>query len=157
MYVERPAGVAADVPAAGVTVTGTLETYPTAAGTTATRAVVERTWNELEATPPNATLLISVKFAPVIKTCPPPPAGPEDVLSEATAGSAPAGMTVNWSAADVADVPRELWTVTSIVKGRLETCPTTGVTAVRLPVVVDDERLGGDAPEERRRQWPSPD
>jgi hypothetical protein len=74
---------------------------------------VGETKTTLEAlTPPKETVLLAVKFVPVIVTVVPPPVGPEPGLTPVTLG----GVTkVKWSAAEVLDVPPTVVTVMSIV------------------------------------------
>src|SRR5437879_7504555 len=71
------------------------------------------TLKEAALTVPNFTELAPVKCEPLIVTVVPPAAGPAVGFTDVTAG---AGATnVNWSAADVADVPPTVVTVMSTV------------------------------------------
>ncbi len=108
--------------------------------------------------PPNETPETSVKFVPVIVTICVTGGGSKvlPMLKLATVGNAPAGVTVNWSAAEIADVPEGVWTVTS-TRARLESLPHGGrnYTAVIVPLALTVNDAAGCSAEQVRR-WSRP-
>ena len=106
---NRSAADVAEVPPAVVTVTSTV---PLPVGDVAVIEVAELMMKAGAFNAPNFTAVAPVKPVPVIETDVPPAAGPDVGAIDDTAG---AGVKVNWSAADVADVPPGVVTVTSSV------------------------------------------
>ena len=99
----------ADVPPTVVT---RMSTVPVPAGEVAVICVGELTVKPAAALAPNATAVAPLKLVPVIVTDVPPAVGPAVGEIELTVG----GPTkVNWSAAEVADVPPAVVTLTSTV------------------------------------------
>ena len=99
----------ADVPPTVVTLTSTV---PVPAGEVAVIDVAELTVKPVAGVAPNVTAVAPLKLVPVIVTDVPPVAGPEVGDIDVTVGTA---TYVNWSAAEVADVPPGVVTVTSTV------------------------------------------
>jgi len=87
-------------------------TVPVPAGEVAVIEVAELTVKLVALVAPNFTAVAPVKPVPVTVTDVPPAAGPDVGEIEVTVGAA---TWVNWSAADVGDVPLGLVTVTSTV------------------------------------------
>ena len=102
-----------EAPLAVATVTSTV---PVPAGLVATICVPVSLTIEATAAP-NFTVAVPAvpRFMPVIVTWVPPLKGPEAGLTPVTAGSPGVFVNVNWSAAEMAEVPAELVTVTSTV------------------------------------------
>src|SRR5262245_52944454 len=88
----------AEAPAVVVTATSTVAAF--SLGAKAVIRVGETTENDRAAMPPKETPVTSVKLVPVIVTISPPAVEPVLTLREATVGSAPAGVIVNWSAGE---------------------------------------------------------
>jgi hypothetical protein len=107
--VNWSAGDVADVPPAVVTVTSTV---PVPAGDVAVIEVAELTVKVVALVAPNFTAVAPVRLVPVMATDVPPVVGPAVGEIDVTVGGA---TWVNWSAADVADVPPGVVTVTSTV------------------------------------------
>src|SRR5262249_39461981 len=106
----------AERPAVVVTV---MSTVPTATAGVTMRIDVGETTVKLPAeagtpTLPNETPVTSVKFVPVRMMASPPNVEPDVPVRAVTVGSAPAGVTVNWSAEEVADEMPAFRTVTSM-------------------------------------------
>ena len=99
----------ADVPPVVVPVTSTV---PRPAGEVAVIEVAEFTVKLVALVAPNLTAVAPVKLVPVTVTEVPPAVGPAVGDIALTVGTP---MKVNWSAADVADVPPAVVTVISTV------------------------------------------
>jgi hypothetical protein len=97
-----------DVPAGVVTVTSTV---PVPIGLTAVIVVSFTTVTSVAGVVPKSTALAPVNAVPVIVTIVPPKFGPLVGAIAVTAGAA-ATLNVNWSAADVGEVPAGVVTVT---------------------------------------------
>ena len=104
-------------------VTATLFAPALPAGVTAVMLVDETTITLVAATPPNVTLLASVKFVPVIVIAVPPRVVPEDGLTPEIVGVG----TINVNALGKLAVPPAVVTATSCVPS-----VPAGVTAVML-------------------------
>jgi hypothetical protein len=104
-------GVVADVPAGVVTLT--LAT-PAPGGLTAVIVPLLTTTMSVAGVVPKSTTVAPLNPVPVIVTEVPPAAGPLDGLIPLIVGAATA-VYVNWSAGEVADVPRGVATVTFTV------------------------------------------
>jgi hypothetical protein len=115
----------ADVPPTVITVTSTVPVL--AAGVTAVMDMGELTVKLVALVEPKLTVVAPVKLVPAMVTEVPPPVDPVFGVTEETVGAA---TYVNWSAADVADVPTGVVTVTSTVPG-----DPAGLIAV---IVVDE-------------------
>ena len=121
LYVNWSADDVADVPPGVMTVTAS--TGPDcSAGDFAVIEVALETVYDVAAIPPKYTLVAPVKPVPVMITLVPPAAGPVFGLTLVTVGGP---SKVNWSAADGAEVPPGVVTVTSTVPA-----PSPGVVAV---------------------------
>ena len=99
----------ADVPPAVVTL---ISTVPVPAGEVAVIEVAELKVKLAAAVAPKVTAVTPVKLVPVMVTVAPPVCGPDVGEIEVTVGD---GIYVNWSAADVAEVPPVVITLTSTV------------------------------------------
>nr|WP_263866878.1 hypothetical protein [Paenibacillus rhizovicinus] len=110
MYVYWSAADVADVPPVVVTLTSTVPELP--AGAVAVIDVAEFTVTPVAIVAPNVTAVAPDRFVPVNVTLVPPDVGPDVGDTLVIVGTA---MYVNWSAADVADVPPGVVTVTSTV------------------------------------------
>ena len=109
MNVNWSAGEVAEVPPGVITVTSTI---PVPAGLTAVTVVSLPPSRSVAGVVPKSTAVAPVSPVPVIVTGVPPAYGP---LVGARAVTVGAAMNVNWSAADVSDVPPGVVTVTSSV------------------------------------------
>ncbi|BBH18908.1 hypothetical protein Back11_02530 [Paenibacillus baekrokdamisoli] len=109
MNVYWSAADVADMPPVVVTFTSTV---PEPAGAVAVICVAESTVKDVAAVAPNVTAVAPDRFVPVNVTLVPPDVGPDDGEMLVIVGAA---MYVNWSAADVVDVPPVVVTLTSTV------------------------------------------
>ncbi len=85
-----------------------------------------------------------MKFVPVIVTRPPPAVERKPTLSEAITSKAPAGVMVNWSAAEADDVPEGVWMVTSM--GDAGVVVQARATAVTVPSALTVNEAAGVEP-----------
>ena len=107
-YVKRAADEGTEVPEVVVTVTETVPAVP--AGDTAANDVALLKVTPVAGIEPKYTVAPLAKLLPTICTVVPPVVGPDEGLSAVTVGST---AKVNWSDAEVVDVPAPVVTVTS--------------------------------------------